>query len=194
VFIQEFYFNIHGIDNFVPLFATTLRGTRIVVTPDLISEVLHVPRVAHPNYPGCEYHRTMSRNELLSHFCETSSTLGGKLNTPCSSFAKGPRFLNMVMTFTFTSLSHYSSITEPCACFLLFLLEDLSIDFPFHFIISILYVYLDIATRDKLIFPSAIMHILTHFHIPIPSSPFFTAMGAINAGSIRWSKAKLRLK
>ena len=136
----------------------------------------------------------MSRNELLSHFCETSSTLGGKLNTPCSSFAKGPRFLNMVMTFTFTPLSHYSSITEPCACFLLFLLEGLSIDFPFHFIISILYVYLNIATCDKLIFPSAIMHILTHFHIPIPSSPFFTVMGAINAGSIRWSKAKLRLK
>ena len=48
VFIQEFYSNIHGIDTSVPQFATTFRGTRIVVTPNLIPEVLHVPRVTHP--------------------------------------------------------------------------------------------------------------------------------------------------
>ena len=53
VFIQEFYSNIHGIDTSVPQFATTFRGTRIVVTPDLIFEVLHVPRVAHLDYPSC---------------------------------------------------------------------------------------------------------------------------------------------
>ena len=52
---------------------TTFRGTRIIVTPDLISEVLHVPRVAHPDYPGCDHLWTMSRDELISHFCETSS-------------------------------------------------------------------------------------------------------------------------
>ena len=80
----------------------------------------------------------------------------------------------MVMTFTFTHLSHYSSITKPCAHFLLSLLEDLTIEFPFHFITSILDVYLDTATCDKLIFTSAITHILTHFHIPITSSAFFT--------------------
>ena len=51
--IQEFYSNIHDIDTFVPQFVSTFRGTRIVVTMDLISEVLHVPRVAHPNYLGC---------------------------------------------------------------------------------------------------------------------------------------------
>ena len=91
----------------------------------------------------------------------------------------------MVMTFTLTPLSHYNSITEPCACFLLSLLEDLSIDFPSYFITSILDVYLDITTRDKLIFLLAIMCILTHFHIPIPSFPFFTTMGAISAGFVR---------
>ena len=194
MFIQEFYFNIHGIDTFAPQFATTFRGTHIVVTLDLVSEVLHIPRVAQLDYLGCECLRIVSRNELLSHFCETSSTWGGKLNTLCSGFAKGLRFLNMVMTFTFTPLSHYNSITESRAHFLLSLLEDLSIDFPFHFITSILYVYLDTTTCDKLIFPSAVMHILTHFHIPIPSSPFFTTMGAINADSVWWSKAKLRPK
>ena len=62
----------------------------------------------------------------------------------------------MVMTFTFTLLSHYNSITESCARFLLSLLEDLSIDFPSHFITSILDVYLDTTTRNKLIFPLAI--------------------------------------
>ena len=52
VFIHEFDSNIHGIDTSVPRFATTFQGTRIVVTPDLISKVLHIPRVTHPNYPS----------------------------------------------------------------------------------------------------------------------------------------------
>ena len=42
MFIQEFYSNIHGIDTFVPQFVFTFRGTRIVVTPDLIFEVLYI--------------------------------------------------------------------------------------------------------------------------------------------------------
>ena len=118
MFIQEFYSNTHGIDTSAPRFATTFRGTHIVVTPDLIFEVLHVPRVAHPDYPVYKRLRTMSRGELLFHFCETPSIWGGKQNTPCSGFAKGPRFLNMVMTFTLTPLSHYNSIIEPRAHFL----------------------------------------------------------------------------
>ena len=136
MFMQEFYSNIHDIDTFVPRFATTFRGTRIIVTLDLISEILHVPRVAHPDYFGCEHLETVSRDKLLSHFCE--APWGGKQNTPCSGFAKCLRFLNMVMTFTLTTFSHYNFITEPCARFLLSLLEDLSIEFPSHFITSVL--------------------------------------------------------
>ena len=86
------------------------------------------------------------------------------------SFAKGTRFLNMVLTFTLTPLSHYNSITEPSARFLLSLMEDLIIDFSSHFITSIPDVYLDTVTYDKLIFPSAISRILQHFSIPIPLS------------------------
>ena len=63
----------------------------------------------------------------------------------------------MVMTFVLHPLSHYNFITEPRAWFLQSLLKDLSIDFPFHFITSIIDVYKDMVTRDKLIFPSAIM-------------------------------------
>ena len=74
MFIQEFYSNIHGINTSVPWFSMTFRGTRIVVTSDLISEVLHVLRVLHPDYLGCERLRTVSRDEILSHFCETPST------------------------------------------------------------------------------------------------------------------------
>ena len=40
VLIQEFYSNMHGNDSSVPLFITRFRGTRIVVTPDIVSEVL----------------------------------------------------------------------------------------------------------------------------------------------------------
>ena len=184
---------MHGIDTSVPQFVTTFRGTLTVVTLDLISKILHVLRVSHPVYLGCQHLRTMSKDELLSHFCETPSIWGKRQNTPCSCFAKGPRFLNMVMTVGLTPLSHYNS-TEPHARFLLSLLEDLSIDFPTHFIISIIDVYRDTVTHDKLIFPSAITRILHHFSIPIPISPFYTIMGAISAASVRRSEAQIRPK
>ena len=73
MFIQEFYSNMHANDTFVPQFATTFRDTRILVTPGLISKVLHVPKVAHPNYLSCERFRTVFRDELISHFCEKPS-------------------------------------------------------------------------------------------------------------------------
>ena len=161
-----------------------LLGTRIVVTPDLVSEILHVPRVAHPDYPTCQCLRTMSKDELLSHFYETPSIWGERQNTSYSGFTKGSRFLNMVMTFVLTPLSHYNSIIEPCTQFFLSLLEDLSIDFPSHFTISIIDVYKDMTTRDKLIFPSAITRILRNFSVPIADSPYFTVMGAISAASV----------
>ena len=41
-----FYSNMHGFDYSVPHFVTRVQGTRIVVTPDIVFEVLHVPRVA----------------------------------------------------------------------------------------------------------------------------------------------------
>ena len=136
----------------------------------------------------------MSKDKLLSHFCETPSVWGEHQNAPCSSFVKGPRFLNMVMTFVLTPLSHYNFITEPRARFLLSFLEDLSIEFPTHFITSITDVYQDMATRDKFIFPSAIMWILRHFSIPIIDSPYFTVMGATSTASVRRSEAQLRSK
>ena len=67
------YTNIRGIDTFVPFFATTFQDTHIAVTPNLISEVLHVLRVSHPDYPGYECLQTISTDELLSHFYETPS-------------------------------------------------------------------------------------------------------------------------
>ena len=73
VFIQDFYSNMHGIGTSVPQFTMVLRGTRIIVTLDLVFEIVHVPRVAHPNYPGCQCLGTMSKYELLSHFYEIPS-------------------------------------------------------------------------------------------------------------------------
>ena len=98
------------------------------------------------------------------------------------------------MTFTLTPLSHYNSITEPHAHFLLFLMEDLTINIPSHFIISIINVYQDTATHDKLIFPLAITRILQHFSIPIPLSPFYTIIGPISIGSVQRSEAQLQPK
>ena len=72
--IEEFYSNMHWFDYSVPHFITHIRGMRIVVTPDLISEVLHVSRVAHRHYPGYDRLKTVSKDELSSLFCETSSS------------------------------------------------------------------------------------------------------------------------
>ena len=74
------------------------------------------------------------------------------------------------------------------------LLEDLTIDFSSYFITSIIDVYRDTTTRDKLIFPSAITQIICHLSIPIPESPLFTVIGAISAVSVQKSEAQVRLK
>ena len=149
---------MHGFDTFLSHFFSHVRGTHIVVTLDIVSEVLHIPRVAHPDYLSCNCLRTVSKDELSSLFCETPSSWGDRQNTTCSGFAKGSRFLHMVMTFILHPLSHYNSTTKPCAQFLLSLLEDISIDFPSHFILSLIDVYKDTTTHDKLIFPSAISY------------------------------------
>ena len=97
--------------------------------------------------------------------------------------------MNMVMTFVLHPLSHYNSITKPRARFLLSLLEHLIIDFPSYFILSIIDVYLDLVSRDKLIFPSAITRILHHFSVPFPSSDHFTIMCAIDYATVKRSEA-----
>ena len=161
----------------------------MVVTLDIISEVLHVPRVAYLDYLDCDRLRTVSKDKLMPLFCETLSSWGDCQNTRCSTFAKGPRFLNMVMTFILHPLSHYNTITEPCACFLLSLIEDLSIDFPSYFIFSLIDVFRDMVTHGKFIFPSAIMRILRHFSVSFPSSDHFFVMGAIDTTTVRQSDA-----
>ena len=89
----------------------------MVVTLDIVSEVLHVLKVAHPDYPGSERLRTVSKDKLGSLFCETPSSWGDRQNTSCSAFAKGPRILNLVMAFVLHPLSRYNTIIEPHARF-----------------------------------------------------------------------------
>ena len=180
---------MQGIDCSVPLFFTRIRGTRILVTSQLVADVLHVPRIEFPNYPSCECLRKVSRYELMSSFYERPIAWGKRLFTPCRPFAKGPRFMNMVMTFVLHPLSHYNSIIEPRARFLLSLLEHLTIDFPSHFILSIIDVHLESAFRNKLIFPSAITGILRHFSVPFPSSDHFSIMCAIDYATVKRSEA-----
>ena len=98
----------------------------------------------------------------------------------------------MVMTFVLRSLSHYNSITKPRAPFLLSFLEHLTIDFPSHFILSIIDVFRDTATRDKLISLSAITRILCHFSVPFSYSDHFFVMCAINVTTVKRSEAQFR--
>ena len=180
---------MHGFNYSVPLFVTHIRGTCIVVTPNIVSDALRVPRVEHPDYPDCDRLRTVSKDDLISSFCEHPSDWGDRQFSSCTAFTKGPRFLNMVITFVLHPLSQYNSITEPRPRFLLSLLDHLTIYFPSHFILSIIDVHRDTATRDKLIFPSAITRILHHFSVPFPISDHFHVMCAIDAVTIKQSEA-----
>ena len=96
------------------------------------------------------------------------------------------------MAFVLHPLSHYNSITEPRAQFLLSLLEHLTINFPSHFILSIIDVHLDSASYDKLIFPFAITRILCYFSVPFPSSDHFSIMCAIDYATVKRSEAQFR--
>ena len=82
--------------------------------------------------------------------------------------------MNMVMTFFLHPLSYYNSITESRARFLL----------------SILDVYWDMATHDKLILPSTITRILCHFSVPFPSSDHFSVLCAIDYATVKRSEAQ----
>ena len=179
---------MHGIDRSIPLFFTRVRGTRIPVTPQLVTDMLRVPRVEFPDYPSCEHLRIVSKNELKLDFCERPSKWGECQFIYCSAFAKGSQFINMVMTIVLHPLSHYNSITEPYAQFLLSLLEHLTIDFPSHFILSIIDVHLHSVSHDKLIFPSAIARILLHFSV-LPASDPFSFMCAIDYTIVKRSEA-----
>ena len=155
-------------------------------------DVLYILRIEFPDYPNCERLRIVSRDELMSSFCERPTAWGERLFTPCRPFAKGPRFMNMVMTFVLHPLSHYNSITEPRARFLLSLLKHLTINFPSHFILSIIDVHLDSVSHDKLIFPSVIMRILRHFSVPFPSFDHFSIMCVIDYATVKHSEAQFR--
>ena len=76
--IQEFYSNMHGFDYSIPQFVTRFRGIRMVVTLGIVSEVLHIPRVTYLDYPSCERLWTVSKDELSSLFCETTSSWGDR--------------------------------------------------------------------------------------------------------------------
>ena len=182
---------MHGFDYSIPLFVTHVRGTRIVIIPDIVSDMIRVPRVMYPNYPSVDHLKTVSKDKLMSSFCERPSNWGDRQFTPCSTFAKGSKFINMVITFVLHPLSHYNSIIKPHARFLLSLLEHLTINLPFHFILSLIDVYRDTATRDKLIFPSAIIRILRHFSVSFPISDHFHVICAIDAATIIQSEAQL---
>ena len=154
--------------------------------------MLWVLRIEFPDYPSYEHLRIVSRDELMSTFYERPFVWGERLFTPCRPFAKGPRFMNMVMTFVLHPHFHYNSITEPRARFLLSLLEHFTIDFSSHFILSIIDVHLDSASRDKLIFPSAITRILCHFFVHFPSSDHFIVMCAIDYATVKCSEAQFQ--
>ena len=77
---------MHGIDCSIPLLFTRIQGTRIPVTPQLVADVLRVPRVEFPDYRNCERLWTVSKDELKSTFCERPSEWGERQFIYCLAF------------------------------------------------------------------------------------------------------------
>ena len=146
------------------------------------------------DYPSHRCLFSISRDELASLFYENAMLWGGALNFSTTEFVKGQQILNVVMTFVLTPRSHYNTINEPHARFLISLMEGLSIDFPSHMIESIIDCYRDTTTHDKFIFPLVITRILTHMHVIIPPTSHFYVMGAISKELIRRSATQLAVK
>ena len=67
---------MHKIDCSVPLFFTRIQGSPIPITPQLVANVLQVPRIEFPNYPNCEHLLIVSKDELMAAFCEHPSDWG----------------------------------------------------------------------------------------------------------------------
>ena len=127
-----------------------------------------IPRNTYRTYT--KVHRrlqSISRDELTSQFYEKVMLWGDTLNFITHDFTKGPRILNMVMTFVLTQRSHYNTITEPHARFLYFLLEDLIIDFPSHMIVS-MKTLLHMISSSFLQLPHAFSHTCTFLFL-LPS-------------------------
>ena len=112
---------MHTIDTSVPMFTTVIRGTHIVVTQELNFEVLRVPKVDRPDYPNHHRLSSISRDELASLFCEKAMLWGSTLNFSTTEFAKGPRILNMVMTFD--SLHSHTITLSPSLVLISFFLS-----------------------------------------------------------------------
>ena len=61
---------MHGLDSLVPLFHICIRGTCIVDTLELVFNVLRVLRVEPLDYLRCDLLKTVSKDEMISAFCE----------------------------------------------------------------------------------------------------------------------------
>ena len=127
VLIQEFYSNMHGFDYSVPHFITRIWGKRIVITSQIVADVLYVPRVEFPDYPGCERLRTVSKNELKSAFCERLSDWGVSVSSlTIQALQKALSFLtwswHLFFTLFLTIILSQSLVLDFCCPFLSILL------------------------------------------------------------------------
>ena len=69
---------MHGFDFSVPLFSTRVQGMCIVVTLQLVADVLHVLKVEHLDYPGYEHLRIVSKDKMISVFHENPADWGDR--------------------------------------------------------------------------------------------------------------------
>ena len=93
----------------VPMFITYIRGIGIIVTLKLISDVLLVPRVEKPDYPGSLVLSSISWDALAFCFCECPSTWAGTFSIVTRGFAQNLGF----WTWSWHSYTLFSLVIKP---------------------------------------------------------------------------------
>ena len=56
----------------------TFEVRALLVTPNIVTDVLHVPKVVHPDYLSYERLKTVSKDKLMLAFCGHPSNWGDR--------------------------------------------------------------------------------------------------------------------
>ena len=76
-FLFKLHFSCFSSKTFSKGFSWEVLSMHIVVTLDIVSDVLRVLRVEHPDYPCCDHFKTVSKDNLISFFfCERPTNWG----------------------------------------------------------------------------------------------------------------------
>lgn len=125
--VQEFYTDIHDVSR--STFKVFLRGKMIKITPDVISSLVHTPRVVHPLFPYLSVD-TLSTDSLIRSVVFNTPLGGGSRAICTGSLPTNRQILLRIVCTNLWPMSHIFSLPIENVRFLYALLHGDSIELP----------------------------------------------------------------